>query len=310
MRRQTKIIIALCFIVLAANLVSVIYSSICNLPINSIDVLSILVTIILGVSTIIQAEQENKKMDYQNKLQIQNNMPYLQVEGMERYRIVDKGWTYKDVQAIDKGIVDDPLRIKEDKIFMLSVDKGVGFNIDFNIQNISDSLISYIKVGGIKDNNFYENEYKNGVQRCIDDANKYPELQKTIESLKKQSYEKLFTNDITNINRNEKKDVSVTVKFDQFKNNVHDIIVEEKVPDALIFNIRFYIYSVVGIWYQQDVELGLRAEALYKWNNPKQLISDLYKIRYAYVLEKCVSNVKSMKDDEMLKKLNKELNIC
>lgn len=302
--KKSETVIFICLILLiASNVVSIVWAVTHSGEVKAQDVISIVVTIILGVATVWHANQELKSQKAGVEHDIQQSTPYLEICNIARGDINSNAYKVGSNPIIN--VTQDPAFIKEPIFSYVHFDKERGIVFDIRLKNVSSTLLSKIRLYTIKnnkDNANPSNKYLFDINRFLDPHNTLIDAiiktdGKDIDSklyeegilLQEQKYQNLFDNTYTSVSTDAPLIVNLLLPWEVLnieRKKTHDFPeeVHEEVPRVIFFDFLILMTSITGNHYVQTVKIGaqLHSAMTLLIKSP----SSFYNQRYLYILQK------------------------
>lgn len=308
-------VIIICVFLLLINIASIVSAIVLKQSIDFNDVMSVVVTIILGISTIVQAAQEEKIGKISIDLDIKNNTPYFAIAPIveDVTQIHDYEYCENDMEKsttiVDMGegkqcqlIINDPLFERKNETILCSfLSKGKDKNewvcrMSIRVKNISNTLISKIELCTDTDPVLRTNEYKAPMisfMELWDESKEASYAAANIDSMKK-----IYNNKYTNFKSDESIVCHLELPIDKFENAEE---IEQKLKldpkDAagiinyIFFTFWIYIETIYGEKYIQKVEAGGRLLGNLFYCGNAVYVEPEFKRRDVYLLEKIEMDV-------------------
>jgi len=309
-------VIAICVFLLLVNVASIVGAFVLKQTIEIADVMSIVVTIILGISTIVQAAQEEKIGKISIDLDIKNNTPYFSiapivedVTEIHNYHYsendMEKSMSIVDMGEGKKGqlVINDPLFERKNETILCSfIPKGNDENelvckMSIRVKNISNTLISKIDLCTGLDPILCANKYEAPIISFMElwkDSKEASYAAANIDSMKK-----IYNNSYTNFERDESIVCHLEFPIDKFENaeEIKQKLKLDVSKDAasiinyIFFKFWIYIETIYGEKYIQKVEVGGRLLGNLFYCGDAVYVEKEFRRRDVYLLEKIVMDV-------------------
>ena len=244
------------------------------------EVLTIIVTILLGFATATQRQHANKALKLQYNLDVASHTPYLIVPLKPLKELTNCEYTkcHSTNQSIEK--LESPIE-RKDKAYVFirytkeEDEKGM-IRVSFQLENASDIAISYLKptiesngnkqecydpIQYIKESHFYHFKDKNKHKDYIASlhANEYYNIEKN----KNIVIDMMFSED----------KLQEKAEFENDPNGGYEY------PDTLFFKTGLYMNSINGYSYIETIEFGLSKYAYIKNNSKTWCVYEAKKIK-------------------------------
>lgn len=240
------------------------------------DIISVIVTLILGISTIIQSERMANDTKKELDMEIKDRMPCLSFEDIHENEFNSN----EEVEYFEPnfsiyfapGYEDN----QEDKRMYLAFyknnDNSTRAEMEFKIKNISSTILSEINIFYV---NNYETEYENWIPNCytgvlkkiINNYNKMDDEdhKKFIEIVKANGTEHLYEYEKTLTNIEPNKSYLCHFAFEP-----ENITYDDWIDGSGIYNLTlgFEMVSIYGDKYRQVVKVVLEQRKGMRFNTP------------------------------------------
>lgn len=315
------VIIVACMLLLVANIISIIYAVNVNQSLDTSDVISVVVTIILGVSTIVQAAQEEKMGRISVDLDVKNNTPYFAIVPVVEDPAKINDYLYhendmekaNDVSILPDGteahlIINDPIFERNTETILCTFIKNKKKSewicrMAIRVKNISSTLISKIELctksgsAGMCENTYVNPRIPFMELWLGSDQSEY--AKSNLESMRM-----IYNNSYTNFEAEESIVCHLELPIDRFINAEeikNKLELEEKEPQnaASIINFLFFdfyiiIETIYGERYLQKVHAGGRMIGNLLYDGKAAYVEPEYRRRDVYVLENIEMDVKPL----------------
>ena len=313
-------IIAACMLLLIANIISIIYAVNANQTLDTSDVISVVVTIILGMSTIVQAAQEEKIGRISVDLDVKNNTPYFSIVPVveDVTKINDYYFHENDMEKasdiVDMGdgrelrlVINDPIFERNTETILCSFVKNEKTSewvcrMSIRVKNISSTLISKIELYTGNEFDLHENTYVNPRISFMElrlEAEKSEYVKSNVESTRM-----IYNNSYTNFEAEDSIVCHLELSIDTFENaeeikNKLALREEDSRDAASIINFIFFDFYIVietiyGERYLQKIQAGGRMLGNLLYCGDAVHVEPEFRQRDIYVLENIEMDVKPL----------------